>query len=249
MNPERLHLMKNFSTDTFFNGKIKIRQNRSGYRFSIDAVLLASHAGKCPGSRILDLGTGCGIISLIIAYRNPQLTVYGIEVQKELSDIATINVKSNNMENQITILCQDMKELNCNMISGPVDMIVSNPPYWKVSSGRMNPDQQRAIARHEIKATLFDVIGTACRILRTSGRIVMVYSSDRLTDIITQMRSFNIEPKFLRSIHSSENSEAKLILVEGIKGSRPGITIASPLIIYHKDGSYTNEVKQMFLPS
>ena len=241
--------MKNFSTDTFFNGKIKVRQHRSGYRFSIDAVLLACYAGKCPGDRILDLGTGCGIISLIIAYRNPKLTVYGIEVQKELSDIATINVKSNNMENQITILCQDMKELNCNMISGPVDMIVSNPPYWKVLSGRMNTDQQKAVAKHEIKATLLDVIETARRMLRTSGRIVMVYSSDRLADIITQMRSFNIEPKFLRSIHSSDNSEAKLILVEGIKGGRPGITISSPLIIYHKDGSYTNEVKQMFLPS
>lgn len=244
-----MHLMKDFSTDTFFNGKIKVKQNRSGYRFSIDAVLLAYHAGKCPGGRILDIGTGCGIIPLIMAYRNPKLTVYGIEVQKELADIATINVKSNNMENQITILCRDMKELNCDMISGPVDMVVSNPPYWKVLSGRMNPDQQRAVARHEIKATHFDVIETARRMLRTSGKFITVYSSDRLTDIITQMRSFNIEPKFLRTIHSNGNSEAKLILVEGIKGGRPGATIASPLIIYREDGSYTNEVKQMFLPS
>ena len=241
--------MKNFSTDTFFNGNIKVKQNRSGYRFSIDAVLLAYHAGKCQGGRIIDLGTGCGIIPLIMAHRNPKLTVYGIEIQKELADIATINVKSNNMENQITILCQDMKELNYDMIAGPVDMVVSNPPYWKVSSGRINPDQQRAVARHEIKATLFDVIETACRMLLTSGRIVTVYSSDRLTDIIVQMRSFNIEPKFLRFIHSNKNSEAKLILVEGIKGGRPGTKIASPLIIYHEDGSYTSEVKQMFLPS
>ncbi|MBU2522242.1 MAG: tRNA1(Val) (adenine(37)-N6)-methyltransferase [Proteobacteria bacterium] len=240
--------MKDFSTDTFFNGNIKVKQNSSGYRFSIDAVLLACHAGKCPGGRILDLGTGCGIIPLIMAYRNPELTVYGIEVQKELADIATINVKSNNMENQISILCRDMKELNYNMISGPVDMVVSNPPYRKISSGRMNPDQQRAVARHEIKATLFDVIETARRMLRTSGRFVTIYSSERLTDIITQMRSFDIEPKFLRSIHSNKNSDAKLILVEGIKGGRPGITIAFPLIIYNEDSSYTDEVKQMFLP-
>ncbi len=241
--------MKDFSTDTFFNGNIKVKQNMSGYRFSIDAVLLAYHAGKCSGSRILDLGTGCGIIPLIMAYRNPELTVYGIEVQKELADIATINVKSNNMENQISVLCRDMKDLNYDMISGPVDMVVSNPPYRKISSGRMNPDQQRAVARHEIKATLLDVIETARRMLHTSGRIVTVYSSDRITDIITQMRSFNIEPKFLRSIHSNENSEAKMILVEGIKGGRPGVTIAPPLIIYNKNGSYTDEVKQMFLPS
>ncbi|MCJ7617433.1 MAG: methyltransferase, partial [Desulfobacterales bacterium] len=195
------------------------------------------------------LGTGCGIIPLIMAYRNPELTVYGIEVQKELADIATINVRSNNMENQISIFCRDMKELNYNMISGPVDMVVSNPPYRKISSGRMNPDQQRAVARHEIKATLFDVIETARRMLRTSGRFVTIYSSERLTDIITQMRSFDIEPKFIRSIHSNKNSDAKLILVEGIKGGRPGVTIASPLIIYHEDSSYTDEVTQMFLPS
>ncbi|MBU4420703.1 MAG: methyltransferase, partial [Proteobacteria bacterium] len=198
--------------------------------------------------RILDLGTGCGIIPLIMAYRNPELTVYGIEVQKELADIATINVKSNNMENQISIFCRDMKELNYNMISGPVDMVVSNPPYRKISSGRMNPDQQRAVARHEIKATLFDVIETARRMLRTSGRFVTIYSSERLTDIITQMRSFDIEPKFLRSIHSNKNSDAKLILIEGVKGGRPGVTIAFPLIIYNEDSSYTDEVKQMFLP-
>ncbi|MBC2694032.1 MAG: tRNA1(Val) (adenine(37)-N6)-methyltransferase [Desulfobacteraceae bacterium] len=241
--------MKDFSTDTFFNGKIKVKQNRSGYRFSIDAVLLAYHAGKCPGGRIIDLGTGCAIIPLIMAYRNPKLTVCGIEIQKELADIATINVKSNNMEKQITILCRDMKELNYDMISGPVDMVVSNPPYWKILSGKMNPDQQRAVARHEIKATLFDVIETAHRMLHTAGRIVMVYSSDRLTDIIAQMRSFNIEPKLLRTIHSNGKSGAKLILIEGIKGGRPGVTIASPLIIYHENGSYTNDVKQMFLPS
>ena len=240
--------MNDFSTDTFFNGKIKVKQNRYGYRFSIDAVLLAYHAGKYPCSRILELGTGCGIIPLIMTYRNPALTFYGIEIQKELADIANINVKSNNMENQITILCQDMKKLNYNIISGMVDMVVSNPPYWKVSSGRINSNQQKAVARHEIEATLFDVIETACRMLRTSGRIVMVYSTERLTDIITQMRYFNIEPKFLRFIHSNKNSEAKLILIEGIKDGRTGAKIASPLIIYHKDGSYISEVKKMFQP-
>jgi tRNA1Val (adenine37-N6)-methyltransferase len=241
--------MKNFSTDTFFNGNIKVKQNKYGYRFSIDPILLAYHAGKYQSNRLLDLGTGCGIIPLIMAYRNPELTVYGIEVQKELADIATINVKSNNMSNQITIIGRDMKELNENMTSGPVDIVVSNPPYWKFSSGRINPNKQRAVARHEIKVTLLDVIETTRRMLRTSGRFITVYSSDRITDIIIQMRSFNIEPKFLRSIHSNENSEAKMILVDGVKGGKPGATIASPLIIYNESGSYTDEVKQMFLPS
>ena len=109
--------MQYFSRDTFFNGDIKIKQYRSGYHFSIDAVLLAYHASKCPGNRVLDLGTGCGIIPLIMTYRNPKFTVYGIEIQKALADIANINVKSNNMENRISIFCKDMKELTYDMIA------------------------------------------------------------------------------------------------------------------------------------
>ncbi len=237
--------MKAFTTDTFFNGRIHVKQNRSGYRFSIDAVLLACHARPRSGDKVLDLGTGCGIIPLMLAYYNPKVKIYGIEVQEELADIASLNVKENHMEDWITILCRDMKEITQDMISGPADMIVSNPPYRKAESGRLNPDQQRAVARHEIKVTLYDVVETARRILRTSGRFITIYSSERITDILTQMRSASIEPKFLRMIYSGLHTESKLILIEGIKGGRPGTKIGPPLIIYSKDGSYTDEVKQM----
>ncbi len=240
--------MNDLTTDTFFNGRIQIKQNRYGYRFSIDAVLLAYYARPRPGDKVLDLGTGCGIIPLILAYRNPKIQIHGIEVQEELAALAALNVKENCMDGCITIQCRDMKALQQGMISGPVDLVVSNPPYRKPESGRINPDLQRAVARHEIKVSLYDVVETARRMLRISGRFVTIYLAERMTDILTQMRSSDIEPKFLRMIHSGRNTEAKLILVEGVKGGRPGTKIGPPLIIYREDGSYTDEVEKMFQP-
>lgn len=238
--------MQAMTSDSYFNGQIRIRQNQSGYRFSIDAVLLAYYARPHPGDRVLDLGTGCGIIPLIMAYRNPTIIVYGIEVQKELSELANFNIKDNRMEERITIVCKDMKSLRSEMISGLVDLVVCNPPFRKSQAGRINPDYQRAVARHEIQATLSDVLVTARRMLRPAGRFVTIYTAERTAELLTQMRSDRIEPKIVRTIHSSRLSEAKLILVEGVKGGRPGTKIESPLILCDEAGNYTQEVKQMF---
>lgn len=230
---------------TFFNGRIQVKQNPSGYRFSIDAVILASHTAPLAEGNVLDLGTGCGIIPLILAYQNPKAIIYGIEVQKGLANIADINVKENGMADQITILYGDMKTLTSDMISGPVNLIVSNPPYRKAGSGRVNPNRERAVARHEIKVTLSDVIETASRILPVSGKFVTIYPAERMTDLLIQMRSAGIEPKFLRMIHSGKDTEAKLLLAEGVRKGRPGVKIGPPLFIYNKDGIYTDEVEKM----
>jgi tRNA1Val (adenine37-N6)-methyltransferase len=238
--------MKAPTSDSFFNGQIRIRQDQCGYRFSIDAVILAYHVRPRPGDKVLDLGTGCGIIPLILAFRHPQIMVYGIEVQKELSALASFNVKDNHMEEHITILCEDMKLLKSEKISGLVDLVVCNPPYRRSNSGRINPDHQRAVARHEIKAALSDVIACAKRMLRTAGRFVTIYTAERTAELLAQMQSRRIEPKILRAIHSSRHSDAKMILVEGIRGGAPGMRIESPLILYDEEGNYTKEVKQMF---
>jgi len=241
--------MKSLTTDSFFNGCIQVKQNRAGYRFSMDAVLLAWYADPKPDDTVLDLGTGCGIIPMILAYRHPEVNIYGIEVQPELADIANLNISENGMEGQITILCKDMKTLKHEDISGPVDLAISNPPFRKSTSGRINPNQQRAIARHEIKTTLNDVIiETARRMLKTSGRLVMIYPAGRMTDILTQMRTSGIEPKSIRMVHSAKNTEGKMILVEGKKGGRSGLKIGSPLIIYQENGSYSDEIEKIFNP-
>ncbi len=235
--------MNSLTTDTFFNGLIRVMQSRTGYRFSIDAVLLANHAGLINGVKtVLDLGTGCGIIPLIMAYCYPNIRIYGVEIQKGLADIAAMNVKENHMEDRIFILHKDMKEITGSMIPEPVDLVVSNPPYRKTDSGRINPDQERAVARHEIKASLSDVLDTARRILRISGRFIAIYPAERLTEMLINMHNADIEPKSLRMIHSKIKSDAQLIIAEGIRGGNPGLKIAPPLFIYNEDGVYTDEL-------
>jgi tRNA1Val (adenine37-N6)-methyltransferase len=240
--------MKLLTADTFFNGKLHVAQGASGYRFSIDAILLASHTDVRAGERLLDLGTGCGIIPLILAYRHPDIRVYGIEIQNDLADLAVANVNENSMQDRITLICRDMRELKPDLIAGPVDVIVCNPPYRKPNSGRLNPNPQKAVARHELKVSLTDVLRTVRCMLRTAGRFVTIYTAERAAELISQMRLHGIEPKFLRLIHSQVDADAKLILVSGKKGARPGVKIGPPLIIYNAAGDYSAEVEKMFTP-
>jgi len=142
--------MSSYTTDTFFDGKIQVMQSQAGYRFSIDSVLLAFHAGPRPGDKVLDLGAGCGIISLIMAVRAPDIRIFAIEVQTELAGLAEANVNQNQLEDRIEVIRMDMRLLKPEMTDGPADLIVCNPPYRRPGSGRINPAEQRAVARHEI---------------------------------------------------------------------------------------------------
>ena len=238
--------MSIYTTDTFFNGQLSVKQSRHGYRFSIDAVLLAHLAVVRPGERVVDLGAGCGIVSLLLAYKYPDIRLYGIELQQELVIAAKDNVSANHMQDQITILQVDMKTLTTGFVGGPVDLVISNPPYRKSGSGRINPDSQKALARHEINITLEGVIMTALRLLKRAGRFVVIYPAERMADILTRMSSAGIEPKWLCMIHSSQKTHAKLMVIEGVKGGRPRMKIAPPLIIYREDGTYTPTVEKMF---
>jgi len=241
-------MMSSYTTDTFFDGKIRVMQNRRGYRFSIDSVLLAYHAAPRAQEKILDLGTGCGIIPLILASRRSDLKIFAVEIQTELAGLADSNVHQNQLQDHIQVLCTDMKSVTQKMTSGPFDLIVSNPPYYRPGSGRINPDAQRAVARHEIKASLADVLQTTRRMLRTAGRFVIIFTAERTTDILSQMRNEQIEPKMLRMIYSNRNTDARLILIEGIKNGRSGLKVVPPLFIYDENGDYTTDVQRMFEP-
>lgn len=238
--------MSELTTDTFFNGQVSVRQNRNGYRFSIDAVILAWHAGLYPATAILDLGTGCGIIPLILAARKPNAGIWGVEVQESLAGIAETNAGENGFGDRIGILHKDMKDLKRSDIPSPVNLVVSNPPYRKARSGRVNPNRQRALARHEILAELSDVLDAAWRVLELSGKCLVIYPAERICDILTQMRRFRLEPKYLRMIHSRAGENAKLVMVEGVKGGRPGTKTGPPLIVYKDDGAYTDEIDRMY---
>lgn len=232
--------------DSFFNGKIKLLQHQDGYRFSIDSVLLAAFVKPGHEDRIVDLGTGCGIISLILGYRYPGVKITGIEVQHELAELAARNVEINGLNERISIICNDLKKITINEVSGPVDIVVSNPPYRKEKSGRVNPNYQQAVARHEIMSTIDDVVKAGSRLLGVGGRFAVIYTAERIADLLISLRSSGIEPKSLQTVHSKPNDPARLILVSGIKGSRPGTTIMEPLFIYQTDGSYTKKIMAMF---
>jgi len=236
------------TTDTFFGGKLRINQEDAGYRFSIDAVLLAHFVNPRAADKLLDLGTGCGVIPLILTYRHPGITAIGIEIQNELAELAISNVFANRMQNRINVLRLDMRQLKPAMIGGPADAVVCNPPYRSPNSGKLNPDAQRAIARQELKVCLIDVLETARRVLRTAGRFFTIYPAQRIAELFSQMHLSGIEPKRIRVVHPRLEEEAKLILVAGTKGAREGMTIGPPLIISTGEGGYSEEVQQMFEP-
>jgi tRNA1Val (adenine37-N6)-methyltransferase len=234
--------------DTFFNGRIKVFQHRQGYRFSIDAVLLAAFSAPEAGDRIVDLGTGCGIIPLILGHRFPSVSITGIEIQPELASLASQNVEANGLKERISIIRKDLRFLSIRDFGGPVDLVISNPPYRKGRSGRVNPHPQRAAARHEILATLQDVADAAVRLLGIGGRFAIVFPAERITDLLTSLRSAGIEPKHIQTVHAKAHDPGRLVLVSGVKGGRPGAAVHEPLVVYRPDGTYTEKVQAMFDP-
>ncbi len=240
--------LQSIMTNQPFQSRLKIRQKQKGYRFSIDAAILAHHICLEHNQCAVDLGTGCGIIPIIVAYRFPSAICYGIEIQKDLARLALSNVALNDMEDKVVIIHGDMKDFTSYFKVGMADVVFSNPPYRKVSSGRISPDSERAIARHEIHANLFDVIFTAQRLLKPSGRLVVIYPAQRSVDLIIQMRALKLEPKKLRLIHSKHDSKAELILVEAVKDGKPGGASFLPALIVHNgDGSFTEGVLEMMV--
>jgi tRNA1Val (adenine37-N6)-methyltransferase len=240
--------IETLTEDTFFEGRLRVAQSRIGYRFSIDAVLLAHFFQPRAGQTLVDLGTGCGIIPLMLVFRHPRIRAWGIEIQPELAGLAADNVRANHMADRIRILQADIRAITPDMTAGPVDVVCSNPPYRRGRSGRLNPDGQRAVARHEIAITLPGLLHTSRRLLKTGGRFVTIHPAERAAELIGQMRSMHLEPKRLRPVHSTAQTDARRVLVEGLAGGRPGLTIAAPLIVYGQDGEYSSEVQRMLLP-
>ncbi len=236
------------TVDHFLNEKIRVCQDADGYRFSVDAVILAWHVFPSSGAKIIDLGTGCGIIPLILAYRYPSVSITGIELQPRLAELASENVKANGFEDRIKIINADIKDTHRHLPRGKADIVVCNPPFIKADSGRINPHPERAVARHELAITLGDIVAQAKRLLSVHGEFTAIYPAFRLPDLITAMRESSIEPKLMRTVHSRNKEGATLVVLKGVRNGRAGLTIEKPLVLYKENGEYTAEANKMFMP-
>lgn len=231
--------------DTLFNGRLRILQARKGYRFSLDAVLLADFACDDSSKKIADLGTGNGVIPMILTFRNPTVSILGVEAQEGLAERARRNVELNNLAQRIKIIHGDVRAISRIAVAESFDAAVCNPPYRHPGSGRVSPSAEKKIARHEIMGALKDFLAAGTYLLRHSGRMSLVYPAVRAVDLLAGMRGAGLEPKRLRFVHSQREAEASLILAEGVKGGRSGAKIMPPLIIYESGKRYTAEVAAM----
>ncbi len=231
--------------DSLFQGDLKLYQSRAGYRFSLDAVLLADFSDTGRAEKVADLGAGNGVVSLILAYRNPALTITGIEFQAVMVARARRNARLNGFDDRVAMVQGDVRNIAVTAKPASFDLVVCNPPYRKPSSGRVSANEERKIARHETNGTLDDFLHAAAYLLANHGRLTVIYLAARLTDLLYGMRGVGLEPKRLKMIHSSARVSASLVLVEGVKGGRNGVEVLAPLVIYKAAKTYTSDMAAM----
>jgi tRNA1Val (adenine37-N6)-methyltransferase len=229
--------------DTLFRGELVVIQKRKGYRFSLDALLLAHFASVRAEEKIIDLGTGNGVIPLILSHLHPSVNIVGLEIQKEMAQRALGSVKLNRLGGKINILQGDVRSIEQAFSPKGFDTAICNPPYRQRASGRMNPHPEKRVARHEVEGELNDFLRAGFYLLRHKGKMALVYPATRTADLLETMRQEGLEPKRLRFVHSFEGTDAALVLVEGIKGARRGIKVLPPLFICSRPNHYTPELK------
>jgi len=232
--------------DAFFDDRIRIIQKRGGYRFSIDSMLLAHFVEVKTDSRIADLGSGSGVISIILAHRFESARIEGVEIQKDLADMSGRSVRLNAFQDRVRINRCDVRKVRKIFETKSMDAVVFNPPYRKIASGLINPDHERAVARHEVKGSLTDFLAAARYLLKDWGKAFIIYPATRGAGLIHHMKKNSMEPKKMRMVHSKVSSRAEFILVEGVKGGGEELFVMPPLFIYEEDGEYSAEMKALF---
>ncbi len=224
---------------------IHIRQHRDGYRFSMDAVLLASFVDMKVIKHAADFGAGSGVVGLLLARRYRDVNMTLIELQKGLFELAKENVRINRLKSRVKTLCADIRELGGSLKG--LDLIVSNPPFRKTLSGKLSKGKEKAIARHEVEITLPELLRAASASLRPRGRFCVVYLPERLVELIDECRKAGLEPKRLRFVHGRPEAEARMVLVEAVKQGRAALRVEPPLFVYEGRGqTYTAEVQAMY---
>ena len=224
-----------------------IVQNTQMFNFSLDSVLLPNFATiNTNVKNILDIGCGNAPIPLILSTKT-DAKIVGVEIQKEVYDLAKKSVKINNLEDRIEIINYDINDIYNEFETESFDIITCNPPFFKVTDqSHFNKNDYKTIARHEVKLNLDQIFNIAKKLLKNNGNIVMVHRPERLLDIVMTMKKYNIEPKRIQLVYPKTNMDANILLIEGVKNGKSGLKIEPSLIIHDEDGSYTDEVRKMF---
>jgi tRNA1Val (adenine37-N6)-methyltransferase len=234
------------SVDEILRGRLHIVQKKTGYRFSLDALLLAYFAELREGDDLIDLGTGSGIIALILAGRYRCGRVLGIEIQEQLVMMARKSAAISDLDRCVEIHQGDVRNPETFCASRTFDAAVFNPPYRRLRSGRMNPDPEKAVARHEITGTAVDFLNAAGYALREGGRVYTIYPATRMVEMLFRMRQCRIEPKRLWLVHSRTNEVGQFALFEGVKGGGEGLVVLPPLYIYEDGKRYCAKMAAIF---
>jgi tRNA1Val (adenine37-N6)-methyltransferase len=234
------------TADSLFSGKLIVYQEKEGYRFSLDAVLLAGFSKVKPADRIIDLGTGCGVVPLILAYRKLGQSLVGVEVQSELAALAQKNVETNGFSDRIRIYEMDYRQVASQFPAGGFDLAVSNPPYRRIDTGRINPHRQKALARHELAGSISDVFSAAKQLLPRGGRLAVIYPATRLDHLVVTAHRSGFSPKELTVVHSDRSGPGRLVFLECRKGGGEELKVTPPFFIYEADGTYTEAMRVFF---
>ncbi len=245
---EKILLKENERIDDLQYKQLKIIQDNTGFCFGIDSVILANFAKDIKqGANVVDLGTGTGIIGILLCGKTKLNTITGIEIQESVAEMAQRSIKLNGMEDRFKIINVDINDIFNKKIleKNRYDAVVMNPPYKEVGTGIVNGDEKKLISRHEIKATLSDFLRVGSLLLKDKGELYIVHKAERIVDIIQKMRENKLEPKEIKVVYPYKNTGASLILIKAIKGGRKFTKILEPLYIYDEEGNYTTEIRKI----
>ncbi len=226
---------------------LKIIQNKNGFCFGIDSVLLSDFAKNIKkNAKVIDIGTGTGIISILLSKKTELSKIYGVEIQEEVANMAQRSVQLNNLQDKIEIINSNIKNIFDILNQNDFDAIVTNPPYMKVNTGAINEEKKKLISRHEVECTLEDIIKISYKLLKSNGEFYMVHRAERIVDILFYLRQYKLEPKILRFIQPNLNKEPNLILIKAVKNAGYQLNIKKPLIVYDQKGNYTDEILEIY---
>ena len=224
----------------------RIIQKKKGFCFGMDAVLLSGFAQVKEGEVAVDLGTGTGIIPILLEAKTKGKHFTGLEIQEEVAEMAGRSVRLNQLENRVDIVRGDIKEASRLFGKASFDVVTSNPPYMNDNHGLKNPERPKAIARHEVFCTLDDVCREASLLLKSGGRFYMVHRPHRLAEIITALKTYKLEPKRMKLVHPFVDKEANMVLIEAVRGGRSMMKVEAPIIVYREPGVYTREIYDVY---